>query len=104
REVPVPWLTQDNEVRAGASVTIDDPLVLDFRNGLWKLQPLTPFGAGDESATVSSESTREAAPRDVSGSIRLASFNVLNLFTTTGEDWVSSGRGTCSWYSARSGE
>lgn len=104
RELPVPWLTADNEVRTGASVTIDEPLILDYRNDLWKLQPREPIAAGDEPATVSAASTREPAPADVGGSIRLASFNVLNYFTTTGEDWVSSGRGACTWYTSRTGE
>lgn len=103
RDVAVPWLTPGNEVRTGAHVTIDDPLVMDWRNGTWKLQPTAPFAAGDESATVQSASTREAAPRDVGGPVKLASFNVLNYFTTTGEDWLASARGTCTWYTDRAG-
>ena len=35
----MPWLRPDNEVRAGAPVTVDDPMVLDYRFSLWKLQP-----------------------------------------------------------------
>ncbi len=104
RNIPGPWLTTGNEVRTGASVTIDGPLVLDYRNNLWKLQPVEPFGAGGESATVASGSTRETQPDDVGGPIKLASFNVLNYFTTTGEDWESSSRGTCTWYTDRDGE
>ncbi len=100
RELPVPWLTASNEVRTGASVTIDDPLVLDYRNNLWKLQPTVPFAAGDESATVASASTREVAPNDVGGAIKLASFNVLNYFPTTGEDWLALGR-DCTFYTDR---
>ncbi|MBC9226010.1 ExeM/NucH family extracellular endonuclease [Aeromicrobium sp. 636] len=104
RAVPVPWLTAGNEVRTGASVTIDDVLVMDYRNNTWKLQPTEPFAAGDESASIDPTSTRDAKPKDVGGAVTLASFNVLNYFTTTGEDWVSSGRGTCTWYSDRDGE
>lgn len=103
RVIPGPWLTAANEVRTGASVTIDEPLVMDWRNSTWKLQPTEPFEAGDESATVSAQSTRDAEPADVGGAITLASFNVLNYFTTTGEDWVSSNRGTCTFYSDRDG-
>ncbi|GAA3541619.1 nuclease [Aeromicrobium flavum] len=102
-DVPVPWLTAGNEVRTGASVTIDDVLVLDYRNNGWNLQPTVPFAAGDESATVSTTSTREAAPQDVGGAVTLASFNVLNYFTTTGEDWVAAG-GECDYYTDRAGE
>ncbi|MCD9155092.1 ExeM/NucH family extracellular endonuclease [Aeromicrobium duanguangcaii] len=104
RAVPVPWLTAGNEVRTGASVTIDDVLVMDYRNNTWKLQPTEPFAAGDESATIEPTSTRDAQPKDVGGAVTLASFNVLNYFTTTGEDWVSSSRGTCTWYTDRAGE
>ncbi|WP_269305069.1 ExeM/NucH family extracellular endonuclease [Aeromicrobium sp. HA] len=103
RAIPGPWLTPGNEVRTGAKVTIDDPMIMDWRNSTWKLQPTQPFAAGDEPATISSESTREPAPKDVGGAVKLASFNVLNYFTTTGEDWVASGRGTCTWYTDRDG-
>ena len=41
QDEPVPWLRADNEVRAGAPVTVDDPMVLDYRFSLWKLQPTT---------------------------------------------------------------
>jgi len=102
RDVAVPWLTPDNEVRTGARATITEPLVLDWRNSTWKLQPTTPFTAGDETATVST-GTRAAQPEDVAGPVRLASFNVLNYFTTTGEDWIASGRGTCTFYTDRAG-
>lgn len=103
RSVPGPWLTPGNEVRTGAAVTIDEPLVMDWRNSTWKLQPTEPFAAGDETATVAPQSTREPAPKDVGGAVTLASFNVLNYFTTTGEDWVSSNRGTCTFYTDRDG-
>lgn len=106
RDIPAPWLTSTNEVRTGAAVTIDEPLILDYRNNLWKLQPTEPFAAGGETATISTDSTRETAPDDVArgveGAIKLASFNVLNYFTTTGEDWVALGGGrTCTWYTDR---
>lgn len=103
KDVPGTWLTSTNEVRTGAGVTIDDDsLVLDYRNSAWKLQPRRPISAGDEPATISPQSTRETQPDDVGGAIKLASFNVLNYFTTTGEDWVAAGN-TCSWYTDRSG-
>lgn len=35
KDTPVPWLTPDNEVRTGAAVTFDAPVVLDYRNSLW---------------------------------------------------------------------
>jgi 5'-nucleotidase len=94
---PVPWLRPDNEVRAGAPVTFVDPVVLDFRNNAWKLQPTEQLLAGgDEPITIGS--TRTAAPEDVGGDLSIASFNVLNYFTLTGEAFEANGLGTCSYY------
>lgn len=48
-------------------MTFDEPLVLDFRNSAWKLQP-TERITGDTATAdlpVSFEDIREAAPRDV---------------------------------------
>jgi len=102
KSTPLPWLTPDNPVRIGASVTFHQPLVLEFRNNLWNLQPTSQVtGAGTEIATF--ENTRTAAPEDVGGDIRLATFNVLNYFPTTGEDYEASGLGTCTYYSDRAG-
>jgi 5'-nucleotidase len=99
QDTPVPWLTADNEVRVGAPTTFDDPVVLDYRNDLWKLQPTHQLTAGGDQP-VTFGNTRTAAPRDVGGAIRLATFNVLNYFTTTGEDYTG---GTCTYYNDRSG-
>ncbi|MEH3034011.1 MAG: ExeM/NucH family extracellular endonuclease [Aeromicrobium erythreum] len=104
RNQPVPWLRPDNEVRTGAPVTFTKPVVLDYRNDLWKLQPTSQLlgdRAADEPVTIGA--TRTAAPAKVGGDLRIGTFNVLNYFPTTGEDWVRSGRGTCTFYTDRSG-
>ena len=44
-----------------------------------------------------------AAPQDVGGDIQLATFNVLNYFPTTGEEFVASGLGTCTFFNDRDG-
>jgi 5'-nucleotidase len=98
---PLPWLRPDNEVRVGAPVTFTQPVVLDYRNNAWKLQPRTQLtAAGTEPVTFGS--TRKQEPTDVGGEVKLATFNVLNYFTTTGVDYVAGG-GTCSYYNDRSG-
>lgn len=104
RDVPVPWLRPDNEVRTGAPVTFDgSPLVLDYRFSLWRLQPTQQLTAGgDEPITIGS--TRTAAPEDVGGDVKIASFNVLNYFTLTGEAYEQAGLGTCTYYTDRTGE
>ncbi len=98
---PLPWLRPDNEVRVGAPVDFTQPVVLDYRNNAWKLQPREHLTAeGDE--PVRFGSTRTGAPEDVGGQVKLATFNVLNYFSTTGVDYVAGG-GTCTFYTDREG-
>jgi predicted extracellular nuclease len=84
QDQPVPWLTKDHTVRVGAGVTFDEPVVLDYRFG-WKLQPQRQV-VGAPTGLVTFEQDRPAAPAEVGGDIRLATFNVLNYFTTLGGD------------------
>ena len=99
---PLPWLRPDNEVRVGAPTSFTAPMVLDFRNDLWKLQPTDQLEAG-ESEPVTFGDTREAAPEDVGGIVQIATFNVLNYFTTLGEDYAASGAGSCTYFRDRDG-
>lgn len=101
---PVPWLTADNEVREGATTHFTAPGILDYRFG-WKIQPtgqLTADNAAEHQIVANFSSTRAASPKDVGGDIHLASFNVLNYFTTLGEDYAAQGH-TCSYYKDRAG-
>jgi 5'-nucleotidase len=104
KNTPVPWLRPDNEVRTGAPVTFDgDPLVLDYRFSKWRLQPTQQLTAGaDEPITIGS--TRREAPEDVGGDVKIASFNVLNYFTLTGEAYERNGLGTCTYFTDRDGD
>jgi predicted extracellular nuclease len=64
----------DNRFRGGD--TLDDVTgVLDFAFGLYRVQPT-------QGADYTATNPRPAAPEDVGGKIKLASFNVLNYFTT----------------------
>ncbi|KQV73981.1 hypothetical protein ASC61_02585 [Aeromicrobium sp. Root344] len=99
--IALPWLTADNEVRAGAPVTFDDPVVLDYRNNAWKLQPTQQLVAGGNEPVVIGN-TRKAAPEPVGGDLTLGTFNVLNYFTTTAADYVADG-GSCTYYNDREG-
>jgi 5'-nucleotidase len=104
KDTPLTWLTPDNPVRVGSAVTFHQPLVLEYRFNLWNLQPTTPVtGDGHEVATFSDTRADNAAPRAVGGDVRLATFNVLNYFPTTGEEYVASGLGTCTYYDDRAG-
>lgn len=102
KDIPLPWLTQDNPVRIGSSVQFHEPLVLEYRNSMWNLQPTHQVtGAGSDVATFGN--TRTAAPEAVGGDIRLATFNVLNYFPTTGADYEAAGLGTCTYFTDRAG-
>jgi 5'-nucleotidase len=97
---PLPWLSLAVPLRIGAPVTFTRPVILDFRNRLWKLQPtaeLTPADAATvQPATFAN--TRTTAPEKVGGTLKIATFNVLNFFPTTGEK-----RTGCAYYTDRAG-
>ena len=58
---PFPWFTEANQVRVGAGVTFPQPVVMEWRNNTWKLQPQTKVtDAGSD--RVEFEQTRPAAP------------------------------------------
>ncbi|MEP9364686.1 ExeM/NucH family extracellular endonuclease [Nocardioides sp. CN2-186] len=102
KSVPLPWLSKTNPVRVGSAVTFHEPVVLEYRNSLWNLQPTSQV-TGDGADVATFTNTRTAAPENVGGDIRLATFNVLNYFPTTGEEYVASGQGSCTYYNDRDG-
>jgi len=100
KHIPLPYLTLENPIRTGADVSFNQAVILDFRNDAWKFQPtthLTPENA-ESVQPASFENTRTAAPQDVGGQVKLASFNVLNYFATTGDSLQG-----CSFYTDREG-
>ena len=102
-DTPYPWLTPTNPVRVGADVTFTGPVVLEFRNSQWKFQPRRQVtGAG--ASTAAFENTRTAAPGQVGGDIRLATFNVLNYFPTTGVEFDAMPNTTCTFFRDRDGQ
>ncbi len=64
----------DNLFRGGDLVT-NVTGVLDYNYDLWKIQPT-------QGADFTSVNPRTATPEDVGGSMKIASFNVLNYFST----------------------
>ncbi len=100
QSTPVPYVSNDNPVRVGAAVSFTAPMIFDFRNSKWKFQPtmqLTVANAGTVQ-TATFVNTREAAPQGVGGELKLATFNVLNYFTTLGADVAG-----CIAYNDRAG-
>jgi predicted extracellular nuclease len=103
QDYPLPWLAPDNPIRVGAEATLHAPVVLDFRNGQWNLQPQHPVtDEGADVATFENTRLQNAAPRDVGGDLHIATFNVLNFFDTTGEQFEADG-GSCTYYTDRDG-
>lgn len=97
---PLPYLTPEQPVRVNSSATFTAPVVLDFRNSSWKFQPLTALTAANAAAVqpVTFEGTRPEVPANVGGNVKIASFNVLNYFTTTGDQLTG-----CTYYQDRDG-
>ncbi|MET0736415.1 MAG: ExeM/NucH family extracellular endonuclease [Microbacterium sp.] len=86
RELIPSYVSLAEPVRVGASATLTAPLIVDWRNSTWKLQPTTALvsdGSGNDGVVFAN--TRTAAPEAVGGDVTVASFNVLNYFTTLGD-------------------
>ncbi|MGV2819921.1 ExeM/NucH family extracellular endonuclease [Brevibacterium casei] len=100
KDVPLPYLTEDAPVRVGASATFTSPVVLGFDHSKWRFQPLTRLtGANAEAVQPATFSdTRQDTPEAVGGQVSLAAFNVLNYFTTTGDQVPG-----CTFYEDREG-
>ena len=99
-DAQVPYLTGAPDLRTGVGVTFNQPVIMDYRFG-WAFQPTTPVtGNADELVTFEGGNTREsnAAPQDVGGDLEIATFNVLNYFTTLGADLPG-----CTAYTDRDG-
>ena len=96
-----PYLSLTEPVRVGAAVTFTQDVIVDRRNNAWKFQPTAPLVAGQDSPVDFSD-TRTAAPDSDDlgdGGLRVASFNVLNYFTTLGTDTA-----TCEPFTDRTGD
>ncbi|MFC6015616.1 ExeM/NucH family extracellular endonuclease [Plantactinospora solaniradicis] len=84
-----PYLSKANPLRVGDSVEAFGPAVLSYGFNEWRLQPTTPVSADTPPAgrtTFKVTNPRTAAPENVGGDLRLASFNVLNYFVHFGGD------------------
>ncbi|WP_326522649.1 ExeM/NucH family extracellular endonuclease [Cellulomonas edaphi] len=92
-----PYVSLTHPVRVGAAATFTRPVVVDYRNDVWKLNPTAPVSTGGSPATFAND--RTAAPSDVGGDLKIASFNVLNYFTTLGNADAS-----CTAFKDRDGD
>ncbi|MGY1750572.1 ExeM/NucH family extracellular endonuclease [Modestobacter sp. SYSU DS0511] len=77
----------EDAIRVGDRLTSfgDVPYVLDYRYDAWRAQPATVVTAETSGKAVFDDSNpRTDAPEEVGGDVQVASFNVLNYFTTFG--------------------
>lgn len=82
-----PYLSLTEPVVVGASVTFSEPVIIDYRNSAYKFSPTRHIvGDGTGADGVVFENVRSDAPAEVGGDLSVASFNVLNYFTTLGTD------------------
>lgn len=97
-DTPVAYLGGSNPLRAGASVSFTHPVVLSYSFGYWRLQPTTAVNGSTDPAALPAtwNNTRTAAPAAVGGEQSIASFNVLNYFSTTGDSLTG-----CKYYTDR---
>lgn len=100
KALPLPYLTTADHVRVGAPVTFKTNVVLSYANSSWKFQPLTQLtpANADTVQPASFGATRADTPAAVGGNLKLASFNVLNYFPTTGDQVAG-----CKFYTDRAG-
>ncbi|KQY64550.1 ExeM/NucH family extracellular endonuclease [Nocardioides sp. Root140] len=95
----LPWISKANPVRVGATATLTGPVILEYRNNVWKFQP-TAQVTDNGASTATFTNTRTPAPEAVDGDLHIATFNVLNYFNTLGVDWAPG----CTYYNDRAGD
>lgn len=99
-DIALPYLSAGGQVRTGAYARFHRPVILDYRYGAWSFQPTEHLTADNAPRVQPARfaKTRTKSPERARGDVRLASFNVLNYFTTTGAEW-----GCDSYYDDREG-
>lgn len=100
QDSPLPWLSAETPMRLGSTSDFMAPVIFDNRNNSYKFQPLealTPTNAGTVQP-IAFGSNREAAPQEVGGDLKVASFNVQNYFIETGDK-----NAKCQFYNDQEG-
>jgi 5'-nucleotidase len=97
-----PYVSLANPVRVGAQVQFTRPLIVDYRNATWKLNPTTRVTDTTPLAERAQfKNTRTDTPDAAAlagADLRVSSFNVLNYFTTLGATVAG-----CTSYNDRAG-
>lgn len=100
QSVPLPWLSQETPMRVGSTSEFMAPVIFDNRNNSYKFQPLEALTPANAAAVqpIAFGNNRVEAPKSVGGNLKVASFNVQNYFTETGDKNAS-----CQFYNDRVG-
>jgi len=97
--VALPYIDAKQRVTVGAKATFTSAMILDYRYDLWRLQPQGQvIGSNDADIALNFEQINNEAPEEVGGNVSVGSFNVLNYFTTTGDQLEG-----CTYYRDREG-
>ena len=97
-----PYVSNTAPVRVGAAVTFTANVIVDYRFNLWRFQPTAPIGPANTGVPATFTNTRTSAPNEAAlgeEDLTVASFNVLNYFTTLGE-----GAAGCVAFTDRDGD
>lgn len=99
-DLALPYLTVENPVRVNGTAAFTSDVIVDFDFGVWRFQPVTQLTAENAETVqpVTFAGERPATPVDVGGDIKIASFNVLNYFSTTGAELEG-----CTYFNDRAG-
>lgn len=100
QNTPLPYIAQDDaqtikSLRTTDTVTFQHPVIVGFSHEQWRFQPTTPVTGNTKGADlpISWEDSRDAelhAIDDVKGEYTIGAFNVLNYFTSLGEEFGGS--------------
>jgi predicted extracellular nuclease/2',3'-cyclic-nucleotide 2'-phosphodiesterase (5'-nucleotidase family) len=103
---PLPWMTKTYVPRVGAAVTFPKPVVFSWGFGAWRVLPQSRVvGAPTaDQPQIAQTRAQNLAPAAVPGDVKLATFNVLNFFPTTGEEFAATAGNTCTYYNDRAGD
>jgi 5'-nucleotidase len=82
-----PYISLPEPAVVDTTVSFQQPVIVDWRNNAWKFNPTSQVvGDGSGVDPVLFAPYRPAAPDNVGGDVSVASFNVLNYFTTLGTE------------------
>ena len=100
KDTPLPYIAQDGgktikSLRTTDTVEFQHPVIVGYSHDQWRFQPTEPVTGESASADlpISWEESRDAelhAVDDVKGEYTIGAFNVLNYFTSLGEEFGGS--------------